>query len=473
MAQSVSVSVQGTIEDPCGQALGRRRGPYPGDLPLRHDRCGRAFRIEGRTSQIGVLPRAELPGGAVLEGRSGRLRLLLPPGRSLEALLVAADGKSRRWTLPRSRRGVAYDAEAWLSPSAGTWFLRLGSGSGARTFRLVRPGRGLPVQVFTEAGRPSQVRRDAAEAAIALRKSAVADNPFRRPRGGTGRVPRQAPPEQAGGLLGFPGPAACHRHLQGARPGFHRTGKHLPHRLPQEGGRRLPQACAALRRPGQDVRRLAGGDRLPGLPRARQSRVHPFRGQCAVLVAGRPGIGLRDRRRSPDRQRRKPDLDPAPRRKPVRRARLSRHQSALVGEGRRHLPGLVHLGTGGCLEGYGLPHSAPEIRRGSAGRTARGGGQGQLQRRIGRRGQALSRHRLPLRHDAGPGRPDPAFLPHLPRPTPGQGRQPGRLPADLQRLHLPRSRDADAHAVPGFRRARRARRPIPTGCGPSIMPSIR
>jgi hypothetical protein len=117
---------------------------------------GGEFEIKG-SFQSGIVRRAGTPGGGTLEYRHGRVHLTVRGPGPVEALLVGPDGRSRRftWSPPAGAGKTVFDVDARLSamsPSAGTWLLRLSSGGDSRTFRLVRRGVGEATLVFPGTG---------------------------------------------------------------------------------------------------------------------------------------------------------------------------------------------------------------------------------------------------------------------------------------------------------------------------------
>lgn len=152
-SQPVTVSIQGQVTDKAGIGVnGAVIRILETNLTTQSDASGN-FDLKG-TFEVGVIRRSRLPGGALLDSRRGRLSLRLAGNSPLAALLVGPDGRSQRRMLDGTQAVAGrVDLEAWLGPAAGAWFLRLGDGSDARTFRLTRSGRGAVVTIHTQAAR--------------------------------------------------------------------------------------------------------------------------------------------------------------------------------------------------------------------------------------------------------------------------------------------------------------------------------
>lgn len=149
--QPVTVSIQGQVTDQAGNGInGAVIRILETPLSAQANASGN-FDLKG-TFEVGVVRRSRLPGGALLDSHKGRLSLRLDGNSPLAALLIGPDGRSRRRSLDRTQAVAGrVDLEAWLGSEAGAWFLRLGEGLEARTFRLTRSGHGAAVFIHSQA----------------------------------------------------------------------------------------------------------------------------------------------------------------------------------------------------------------------------------------------------------------------------------------------------------------------------------
>lgn len=144
-ALDVTVSLQGKVVDLQGKALaGARIDLLETSITATSGSDG-TFHLSG-TFQTGLVRRAVMPGGGRLGFRKGRLILSPPPGEALDLLLISPAGRTRSMRLPAG--SGERDLEAWLGTGAGMHFLRVGKDAQARTFRLIRPGHGSPLQLW-------------------------------------------------------------------------------------------------------------------------------------------------------------------------------------------------------------------------------------------------------------------------------------------------------------------------------------
>lgn len=150
-ALDIAVSLKGKVVDLQGKAaVGARLDLVETPLTTLSGSDG-SFHLSG-TFQVGLLRRAALAGGAGLEFHRGRLILPNPGSQPLTAMLLTTNGRSRRIEMPGGSGDFAMESGLGLGPEAGLWYVRLGQGGSERTWRLVRPSHGAPLQLWSLQG---------------------------------------------------------------------------------------------------------------------------------------------------------------------------------------------------------------------------------------------------------------------------------------------------------------------------------